>query len=269
MGFHYEKDGVAAGPVSAEELEQLARAGTIKPETLVWEPGMPGWRPYQTLSQPAAAPAAPPPLADGVDCAECGRRFARGEVISYGNFWVCAACKPVFFQRIKEGVRPVGALLWRSGKVMVFTVGAELPDRCVKCNAPANGRRLKRTLYYHHPAVYLLLLCNLLIFVIVALLVRKRAELRIGLCDRHLALRKRNLLISWGLALAGLIMIVAAVAYDTLWPGLTGGAVVLGSAFYGLLTTQMVSAQRIENDRAWVRGVCREYLDLLPTWSGE
>jgi hypothetical protein len=185
MPFHYEQNGQTVGPVPDSEMEALAQAGVLKPETLVWRPGMAAWEPYAAWSKPA-----PPPLAGGqVACAECGKPFPRSEVISYGNFWVCAACKPVFFQRVKEGVRPAAAMIWRSDKLLVAAPGAELPDRCVKCNAPAGGRRLKRTLYYHHPAIYLLLLCNLIIFAIVALIVRKRAVLQIGLCEHHLARR--------------------------------------------------------------------------------
>jgi uncharacterized RDD family membrane protein YckC len=38
-----------------------------------------------------------------VVCAECHQVFSRENAISYGTVWVCAACKPVFIQKLKEG----------------------------------------------------------------------------------------------------------------------------------------------------------------------
>ena len=37
-------------------------------------------------------------------CAECGRGFLREDMIKYGDSWVCAQCKPIFIQKLKEGV---------------------------------------------------------------------------------------------------------------------------------------------------------------------
>ena len=53
--------------------------------------------------------------------------------------------------------------LWRDGKLLLIRKGAELPDRCLKCNEPAEGYRLKRTLSWHPPGWYLLVLLNLII----------------------------------------------------------------------------------------------------------
>jgi hypothetical protein len=267
MAWHYEQNGQSVGPITPAQLADLVRQGTVTPETLVWQEGMANWQPYKTLLPLVAAPA--PPAPGEFVCAECGRSFPPSEVIAFDKFHVCAACKPVFFQRIREGTRPAGTMLWRSAKVLVMTPEAQLPDRCVKCNAPAAGRRLKRRLYWHHPAVYLLILCSLLIYVIVAIVIRKRAVIDIGLCERHFARRKLNLWISWMMALGGVVSIVAAIAYNNGWLGLTGGVLLLAAAIYGLATTQMVSAKRIDQNHVWVRGACREFLDTLPAWPGD
>jgi hypothetical protein len=270
MAWHYEQSGKAVGPVSPEQFDELVHAGTIAPDTLVWQEGMANWQPYRTLQPAPPAPATTAPLLPGgVMCAECGRSFPQSEVISYEKFWVCAACKPVFFQKIREGLRPSGAPIWRSDKTLVITGEATLPDRCVKCNAPAEGRRLKRRLYWHHPAVYLLILCSILIYVIVALIIRKRATIEIGLCERHLAKRKRDILIGWAMALSGLGLLIGGISANSGWAGAAGGVVFLAALFYGVATAQMVSAKRIDDAHVWVRGVCPEYLDTLPDWSGD
>lgn len=37
---------------------------------------------------------------------------------------------------------PANGDVWREGDVLVCTAGANLPPRCVKCNAPATCRRV-------------------------------------------------------------------------------------------------------------------------------
>ncbi len=64
------------------------------------------WTPYRSSPLAAAASSAPEETTHA--CAECGKSFPAGEMLQYENAWVCAACKPVFFQRIKEGVTPRG-----------------------------------------------------------------------------------------------------------------------------------------------------------------
>jgi hypothetical protein len=38
-------------------------------------------------------------------CAECRGTFPRDSAILFGTTWVCAACKPIFVQKLSEGVR--------------------------------------------------------------------------------------------------------------------------------------------------------------------
>ena len=40
---------------------------------------------------------------------------------------------------------------WRHEKMLVVRKGAELPDQCLKCAAPARGYRLSRSLSWHKP----------------------------------------------------------------------------------------------------------------------
>ncbi len=47
---------------------------------------------------------------DGVVCVECGKIFSENDVIRYGNAAVCANCKPIFVQRLKEGVSQPGGM---------------------------------------------------------------------------------------------------------------------------------------------------------------
>jgi membrane protease subunit (stomatin/prohibitin family) len=49
--WHVARDGRATGPFGAEHLAQMAASGALRPETLVWTPGMPQWSPASAVSQ--------------------------------------------------------------------------------------------------------------------------------------------------------------------------------------------------------------------------
>lgn len=48
--------------------------------------------------------------ADGNECCGCGQRFSSDDMICYEDSWVCARCKPVFVQKLKEGVSLPGVM---------------------------------------------------------------------------------------------------------------------------------------------------------------
>jgi uncharacterized RDD family membrane protein YckC len=106
--WYYVENGQQRGPVVDADLDTLRREGKINSETLVWRDGMENWLPLSQV-QPSLATAAPAVGATtgaggGVICSECGKVFPVSEVIRYGNVWVCANCKPVFVQKLREGV---------------------------------------------------------------------------------------------------------------------------------------------------------------------
>ena len=110
MQWYYAANGQSVGPVSDEEIQKLVFSGTINGQTLVWHEGMTDWVKYETLNQPAeaAAPAHAPSKVE--HCCECGKEFFTNDLIKYENSLVCAACKPVFFQRLQEGAALPGIL---------------------------------------------------------------------------------------------------------------------------------------------------------------
>ena len=112
MNWYYAKDGQQAGPVEEAQLEELARTGQIRPETLVWREGMANWQPYSE-AKPEVAQASGAARPQAV-CAECGRLFPVEETIQYGTTRVCAGCKPIFMQKLAEGARVEGGLHYAS-----------------------------------------------------------------------------------------------------------------------------------------------------------
>lgn len=268
MQWHYSRNNQPEGPVPEAEFQTLVRSGVITDDTLVWHEGMANWQPCkEVLGQGAGAEIG----ANRVVCAECRQSFPNDQVISFKNLWICAACKPIFFQKIKEGFPNTEGSIWRSGKQLWMSKQAVLPDQCVKCNAPAHGGHLVRNLSWHHPLLYLLIvICNPLLYVLVAVLVSKRAKIRVGVCEKHLQKRRTHIQINWGLFLASVGCLAGGFLLANWGLGLAGAIVMLGSMVYAaVISSMIVSAAKIDAQQVRLRGVCAEYLAELPPYPGQ
>jgi hypothetical protein len=257
MLWYYQEDGIQIGPLTETEFEQKVMAGQVNQQTMVWNESMADWQSYATVM------AAMPPLAvSKQQCTQCGQSFAAGDLVRFENSLICANCKPLFFQSLKEGIQPVGVGVWRHFSQLVMTKDAQLPDRCTVCNAPANGLRLKRNLYWHPPAWYLLICAGLLIYAIAALIVRKKASIEIGLCRTHIQKRKRAIAITWLLVgVSILVVILATIKEPTLI--LLAGAILIGALIYGVVAVPPVTPAKITDRLVYLKGVNPAYLDML------
>lgn len=118
MKWYYADNNERRGPVEDPEFQALIAAGKIQPDTLVWRDGMANWQPSREVAAelPTTPPAAsagslavaPAPVAGGEVCSQCQQPFPPDEMIRYEGRFVCAGCKPLFFQRLKEGALPAG-----------------------------------------------------------------------------------------------------------------------------------------------------------------
>jgi uncharacterized RDD family membrane protein YckC len=126
MDWFYAVTDGKVGPVSQAEFDALVNAGTIGPDTKVWHDGMVTWALYGDLNPSAAISADP---AGTHRCAECGHLFPDAEMIAFENARVCAACKPIFVQKLKEGILPPAGPLNYAG--FWIRVGAYILDYIV------------------------------------------------------------------------------------------------------------------------------------------
>ena len=97
----------------------------------------------------------------------------------------------------------------RQGSALIIPVAgpgqaAVLPPQCIKCGAPADGKPVERTYYWHNPALYLLILAGLLIYAVVAVVVRKGMKVRVSLCLQHAQRRSIWVTLAWVLPVAGI-----------------------------------------------------------------
>jgi hypothetical protein len=161
---------------------------------------------------------------------------------------------------------------WRDGDQLVVRDKTSLPDRCVKCNDTSQVRRLKRRFAWHSPMLYLLILLNLIIYVIVALAVQKRATLEFSLCNVHRSQRRLAIAVGWLGVVAFIAMLVGVIslppsrAGQTDWtPILTVAAftVLLGTLIYAIVRSQPLKPTRIENGVMWMKGAGLPFLESL------
>lgn len=60
--WHYPWQGKSEGPVSAEAMADLIRAGRVRADTLVWREGMANWEPARGHFGFATSASTPPPM---------------------------------------------------------------------------------------------------------------------------------------------------------------------------------------------------------------
>jgi len=96
--WYYVDGDREVGPVPKDEFQSLVDIGRIGPQTMVWKEGMESWLPYSGIGR------LPSRIEGTIRCVECQNPFSQDELIRFNDVYVCAACKPIFFQRIKEGV---------------------------------------------------------------------------------------------------------------------------------------------------------------------
>jgi hypothetical protein len=156
-----------------------------------------------------------------------------------------------------------GRGVWHDRDILVMAKIARLPMRCVKCNEPATSR-LRRTLYWHSPVFYVLLVSPV-IYIIVALIIRKSLKFEVPLCDEHRARRRGAILFSWLVGLAGLAICFAPAIDSNYTPAIFVGLImIVFGLIYGTVRSQVVSARKIDDTHAWIRNVSPLYLAELP-----
>lgn len=162
--------------------------------------------------------------------------------------------------------------IYRKGKLLVVHKSAEFPDRCIKSNEPTT-ERLERKLTWHHPAIYLLILFNLLIFAIVALCVRKKATFQIPLASRYKAARIKWMFLAWGLFLTSFAVLIVGIATAERVPGSVTAICfiqfffgILISLLIGLFGCRVIYVKKIDDQYAWIAGSGAEFRETFPEW---
>jgi len=137
MAWFYMDGNQEKGPIDKTQLQELINGKQVDGNTMVRNESMEQHRPLNELMRkkpaaakesappqpPATAPATPAPTLEKAEtpekaeapevvstvvCGQCHRSFPKGQVVTFDNEVICAACKPMFIQRLKEGVTIAG-----------------------------------------------------------------------------------------------------------------------------------------------------------------
>src|SRR5438874_8457369 len=137
---------------------------------------------------------------------------------------------------------------------------AVLPDRCFKCNDPAEGfRRAEKVTYIP--------MSQQLMFGVWSYLDAKRASISIGLCERHR--RSRLSTVAW-ISLAAIAFSFVEVSQlqptDLLVPILAAVAFIGGciGLVYAAFPRHIVRAADMTDTHIWLKGAGKEFLTSLP-----
>ena len=170
------------------------------------------------------------------------------------------------------GATAVEAGVWRRQSTLVSALDAgretTLPNLCVKCGRDVPASDFKKKLYWHPPAYYLLLLVNMLVFAIVAMIVRKNATVHMGVCEEHRAKRRSRLRFGSFLIVLCLLLLVFGVGNETpalIFIGIFG---TFGAIIFTAVSAQFVTVKKIDERFVWLNGVDKGYLARLPEWNG-
>ncbi len=145
MNWYYAENNQQKGPFSEVEMAGFVTAGAVTDQTLVWHEGLTQWLPYREVMAAAVpSPTAPPaavaaptvaaPQAGEAVCAECGRIFPLDQTVPLGAVRVCSGCKPIFIQKLREGVAPTQRRGRRSLPVDPDQLTQEILSRGVEVN---------------------------------------------------------------------------------------------------------------------------------------
>ena len=149
---------------------------------------------------------------------------------------------------------------WRDGKRVAMDRNAVLPDRCFKCNEPADGYR--RTVKLTHVPLGTEMMVGAIAYAFA-----KQAKVEVGLCERHRRSRAINIaLVSLAVLGASIFVFTQVQATDVVLPllataGLIGGVIGL---LYAAVGTRLVRATQITDTHVWLKGAGEPFLASLP-----
>ncbi|HJY76373.1 MAG TPA: hypothetical protein VKE95_07055 [Burkholderiales bacterium] len=115
-----------------------------------------------------------------------------------------------------------------------------------------------RKVSWHHPAWFLLFLVNIVIFLIVALIVRKKAHVTFGVCAWHRRRRRIFIASGWSGLLIGSVMTIAGGAWTII-----GICMMLAAILIGIIGARLAYAARITPAEVRLAGCGRAFLDSI------
>lgn len=163
--------------------------------------------------------------------------------------------------------------LWRDKRDLVMHKNAKLPSLCVKTGESTTQRGIVRKMSWHTPWIALTIFAGILIYVILALVLRKKATIEIPLSDNARGRRTTRIILSWVTALGSLAFMAGCIfvlmnarnASPIAVIGIFGGLIgFIAAALIGQSAAQVLRPTKITDTHVWLRGVHPSILEQLP-----
>lgn len=170
--------------------------------------------------------------------------------------------------RLVDDVSEFHHTVWRSGQSLVVKKDSVLPDYCVKCGAPADGKSVNKWLFWHTPILLPVALLSWPFYLLLAMGMRKTMTVPMPLCSKHMALR--TWFTAFGVALLpiAVVTLLAALTQSIPLLILLAMLMVISSAVIIGWVRNPVWVIRFEEDVAWVQNVHPSVLEResIPVW---
>ena len=152
----------------------------------------------------------------------------------------------------------------RSGKELHVRAGGQPPmDRCVKCgDVPTSAPLI--TFSWHTPLIFLSIFAGVVLYLILALLLRQSVSFRVGLCQRHASLRRAWSVGAWIGLVAFLGGFFVAAAMESGIPLLVVNLPGLILAIVGSRLATTLRPIVIRDGVGHFTGACPSYLESIP-----
>ena len=163
--------------------------------------------------------------------------------------------------------------LWRDGRTLIMHKNARLPHRCVKTGEPTTSRGIIKRFSWYNPWLVLVILLNLLIFIVLAIVLSKRATIEVPLSDNEKGKRSIWLIGCWVAGLGGMTEIFfgiyllggANAGPAGLVAIVTGIILILAALIVGQAKSRVLRPTKITDTHIWLRGVHESILSELPS----
>jgi hypothetical protein len=152
----------------------------------------------------------------------------------------------------------------KDGKKLHVKRGAQLLPCCIKCGRATTYFR-KTKFYWHPPWLLALLLLGLWPYVIVALLARKRMDLKVPLCAAHRKRFRLFQILSPTIVVGALCLFVSGFyAPEQFVEVVTGAILLICGLIFWQITSTLLKPSSIDADGGIFRGCNDEFLARLP-----
>lgn len=139
----------------------------------------------------------------------------------------------------------------------------DLPPCCIKCGKEVTGNIKTRKMWWHHSGWYLLILINILIYALVAVAVRKKTSLSVGLCEEHARSRKKKIFGWLALSIVTFMLPIFSLSWEGDYEAMRVILFVISviSLMAAALSSSLIRLIRIDKSGAYIKGLPEAYLD--------